>query len=223
MKFFLFLSIFLIQQAVAAELVVLPVPQNVTPEIIAEDFRFNGSPMQIVQFIALDADEVARFYRRFFSGKAREGKYTEQKLGNTKQIGAIMGKTLVNVEFMPEGKKTTRILVSSLDPEKMQPPEKLAKDIPRMPGSTVTQHQESRDGQKKNRMVFMTNRHSVEGNAMYLREQYQRLGWSRLRDYTIKTTKQRQLMFGKGKKQLLIDVQRMDLNTTMMIYSEMEE
>ncbi|GHT90184.1 hypothetical protein AGMMS49545_02890 [Betaproteobacteria bacterium] len=223
MKFFLFLGMLLIQQAVAAELVTLPVPPNVTPEIIAEDFRFNGSPMQIVQFIALDADEVTRFYRRFFSEKARDGKYSEQKLGKTKQIGALMDKTLVNVEFMPEGKKTTRILVSSLDPDKMQAPEKLAKDIPRLPGSTVTQHQESRDGQKKNRMVFITNRHSVEGNAMYLREQYQRLGWSRLGDHTVKTSQQRQLMFGKANKHLLVDVQRMDINTTMVIYSEMEE
>lgn len=201
----------------------MPVPPDVVPEIIAEDLRFNGSPMQIVQFISLDADNVARFYRRFFSEKARDGKYTEQKIGKTKHIGAMMGETLVNVEFMPEGKKMTRVLVSSLDPGKMQYPEKLAKDIPRMPGSTVTQHQESRDGVKKNRMVFITNRHSVEGNAMYLREQYQRLGWSRLKDHTAKTSEHRQLMFGKENRQVLVDVQKMDMNTTMVIYNEMEE
>jgi hypothetical protein len=213
----------LFQQAVAAELAALPVPPNVVPEIIAEDLRFNGSPMQIVQFISLDTDGVARFYRRFFSEKARGGKYTENMIGKTRHIGAMMDNILVNIELMPEGKKTTRVLVSSLDPDKMQHPEKLAKDIPRMPGSMVTQHQESRDGAKKNRMVFMTNRHSVEGNAMYLREHYQRLGWSRLKDHTVKTAAQRQLMFGKEKKQVLVDVQRMDIQTTMVIYSEMEE
>jgi hypothetical protein len=223
MRLILFLSILLLQAAMAAELDVLPLPPDVVPEIVAEDLRFNGSPMQIVQFVSLNADEVARFYRRFFSEKARGGKYTENKVGNTQHIGAMMGNTLVNVEFMPEGKKTMRVLVSSLEPGKMQNPEKLARDIPKMPGSTVTQHQESRDGAKKNRMVFVTNRHSVEGNAMYLREHYQRLGWSRLRDHTVKTAEQRQLMFGKEKKQLLVDVQRMDINTTMVIYNEMEE
>jgi hypothetical protein len=223
MRLFLFLAMLFCHQMAAAALAVLPVPPDVVPEIIAEDMRFNGSPMQIVQFVSLDADKAVRFYRKFFSEKARGGKYTEQMIGKTQHIGAMIDDILVNVEFMPQGRRTVRVLVSSLDPGKMQRPENLAKDIPRMPDSTVTQHQESRDGAKKNRTVFVTNRHSVEGNAMYLREHYQRLGWSRLRDHTIKTTKQRQLMFGKGKKQLLVDVQQMDFDTTMVIYSEMEE
>jgi hypothetical protein len=223
MRCCLFLAILLVQQAMAAEFVTLPVPPDVIPEIIADDMRFNGSPMQIVQFTTLNADETARFYRRFFSQKAREGKYSEQKMGDIKLIGAMMGKVLVNVELTPKGKKMARVLVSSLDPGKMQHPEKLAKDIPRMPGSTVTQHQDSRDGPKKNRMVFISNPHTVESNAMYLREQYQRLGWSRLKDHTIKTTVHRQLMFGKENRRVLVDVQRMDVNTTMVIYNEMEE
>ncbi|GHU11075.1 hypothetical protein FACS1894185_3690 [Betaproteobacteria bacterium] len=200
----------------------MPIPPNVAPEIIADDMKFNGSPMQIVQFTTLNADETSRFYRRFFTENGAERKYSEQNMRGRTFIGAMVGERLVNVELASQG-KTTHVLVSSLEPKLMQAPEKLAKDIPRLPGSTVTQHQESRDGQKKNRMVFITNRHSVEGNAMYLREQYQRLGWSRLGDHTVKTSQQRQLMFGKANKHLLVDVQRMDINTTMVIYSEMEE
>ncbi|MCL2643897.1 MAG: hypothetical protein FWD51_00360 [Betaproteobacteria bacterium] len=202
----------------------LPVPPGAAPEIVAGDMQFNGAPMQIIQFNTSDVDETLKFYRKFFEKNAMQNKYTEQTTGQRKMIGAMMpDKRLVNVEMTAEDKTTVKVLVSSLDVFKMEIPEKLARDIPRMPGSEVIQHQNSRDGTKKNRFVIMQNKQSVEGNAMYLREHYIGAGWRRDKDETIKPGEHRQLTFSKENRQLLVDMQRRNREATVVIYNEMTQ
>lgn len=202
----------------------LPVPPGAAPKIIADDMRFNGAPMHIIKFNSAKPDETARFYRKYFENNAQEGKYTEEATKQRRMIGGMMpDKRLVNVELIPQGKKPVLVLVSSLDVFRMEIPEKLARDIPRMPGSQVMQHQDSRDGAKTNRFVIMENKQSVEGNAMYLREHYIGAGWRRDKDETIKTGEHRQLSFSKENRQVMVDVQRQDHEKTMVIYNEMKE
>ena len=199
----------------------LPVPPNAAPEIVANDMRFNGAPMQIIQFSTWNIDETLKFYRKYFVEHAREGKYTEKITARRKMIGAMMqDKRLINVELTPEDNTA---LVSSLDFFQMEIPEKLARDIPRMPGSQVIQHQDSRDGTKSNRFVIMQNKQSVEGNAMYLREHYIGAGWQRDKDETIQSGKHRQLGFSKEKRQLMVDIQKTNGKQTTVIYNEMSE
>jgi len=224
------LPFLLLAEAVLAADNPLPIPPNITPEIIAGDFRFNGSPMRIAQFRTFSPSEggrVVEFYRRLFREKAKKGGYSDQMVGigqNNATFGALIGKELINVELKREGKRTTLFLISSLQPDRLEKPEKLAKDMPKMQGTQVYQHQESRDGPKRNRMVFMFNPHSVESNAIYLREHYLRLGWTRLSDHTVKTTVRRQLMFGKGNRRLYVDMQRNPgENATLLIFNEMWE
>jgi hypothetical protein len=208
----------------AAKPKILPVPPKAAPEIVAEEMRFNGAPMQIAQFSTADADKTLEFYREYFVEHAKEGKYTEKTTHRRKMIGALMqDKRLVNVEMTPKDESTVHVLVSSLEIFEMRPPLELAKDIPRMPGSEVVQHQDSRDGAKTNRFVIVQNRQSVEGNAMYLREHYIRAGWRRDRDETIEIAGHRQLGFSKDRRQLRVDVQKTDSDTTMIIYNEMTE
>jgi len=203
---------------------VLPVPPDAAPEIIASDMRFNGAPMQILQFTTPDPDETLKFYRKYFENNAKQGKYTEKTTAQRKMIGAMMpDKRLINVEMTPESEKTTYVLVSSLDVFNMKIPEELARDIPRMPGSQVVQHQDSRDGSKNNRFVIVENKQSVEGNAMYLREHYIGAGWQRDKDETIRTGEHRQLGFSRKNQQLLVDVQKKNRETTIVIYNEMTE
>jgi hypothetical protein len=207
----------------AGKQAVLPVPPDAAPEIIAQDMRFNGAPMQMLQFTAQDAEKTLTFYRKFFVEHAKEGKYTEKSSKQRKMIGAMMqDKRLVNVEMTPKNRQTVHVLVSSLDFFQMKVPEELARDIPRVPGSKVIQHQDSRDGAKTNSFVIMQNKQSVEGNAMYLREHYIRQGWQRDKDETIKPAAHRQLMFSKGDRQLLVDVQK-GRDMTTVIYNEIKE
>jgi hypothetical protein len=202
----------------------LPIPPKVSPEIIAADMRYNGAPMQIVQFTTQDAGKTLDFYRKYFVEHAKEGKYAENGLPSQKMIGAMMqDKRLINVEMRIDEKKAAQVLISSLDIFKMQDPEKLARDFPRMPGSRVIQHQDSRDGKKSNRFVVMENGQSVEGNAMYLREHYLQKGWRRDRDDTVTPGRHRLLGFSKENRQLLIDVQKKDQEIAMIIYNEMTE
>ncbi|MCL2459542.1 MAG: hypothetical protein FWF31_12030, partial [Desulfobulbus sp.] len=183
-----------------------------------------GAPMQIVQFTTQDPDEALKFYRKHFENNAREGKYAEQATSERKMIGAMMpDKRLINVEITAMDEKTFGVLVSSLDFFKMQAPEKLARGIPRMPGSQVIQHQDSRDGVRANRFVIVENKQSVEGNAMYLREHYIRAGWRRDRDETLKTGEHRQLVFSRENQQVLVDMQKKDQTMTTVTYNEMTE
>jgi hypothetical protein len=139
-------------------------------------------------------------------------------------IGAMMpDERLINVEMTPEDKSAAQVLVSSLAVLQMEIPEKLARDIPRMPGSEVLQHQDSRDGNKSNRFVILRNKQSVEGNAMYLREHYLAQGWRREKDETIRPAAHRQLGFSRENRQLMVDIQRTDRDTTTVIHNEMKE
>jgi len=203
--------------------VALPVPPNATPEIIASDMRFNGAPMQIVQFDSLDAKETLKYYRKFFEENAKEGKFSETPTSGGIMIGALMGERIVNIEIQSQTGEAAKILVSSIEPKLTQSPEKLASDIPRMPGSQVIQHQDSRDGDKKNRFVIMRNKQSIEGNAMYLREHYIGAGWKRDNDDTLQPAQHRQLQFSKNNNRLLVDIQRTAPDTVTVIYSEMTE
>ena len=202
----------------------LPVPPDAAPQVIADNMRFNGAPMQIIQFTTLDPDQVQKFYKKYFEKNAEQGKYTENTTKRRKMIGAMMpDKRLVNVEMTAKSDKAVLVMVSSLEIFKMEIPEKLARDIPRIPGSEVLQHQDSRDGERSNRFVIMRNKQSVEGNAMYLREHYISAGWRRDKDETFKTGEHRQLGFSKEKRQLIVDVQKTDQNISTVIYSEMKE
>jgi hypothetical protein len=202
----------------------LPVPPDAAPQVIAGDMRFNGAPMQIIQFTTLDPDKTLKFYKKYFENNAEQGKYAENTTNRRKMVGAMMpGKRLVNVEMTAKSEKAVSVMVSSLEIFKMELPEKLARDIPRMPGSEVLQHQDSRDGARSNRFVIMRNKQSVEGNAMYLREHYIGAGWRRDKDETFKTGAHRQLGFSKEKRQLIVDVQKTDQDNTTVIYSEMKE
>lgn len=214
---------FFFTESCAAERSGLPLPSNVSPEIIAEEMLFNGSPMEIIQFKVLDTKPVEAFYRRYFSEYADKRKFSENSLHGHKYIGAMIRKKLVNVEFMPAEGKLTTVLVSSIEPEKAKKPEELAKDIPRLGSTEILQHMSSRDGPKENRIVIMSNPHSVEANAGYLREHYQKKGWSRVRDNTIKTTVARQLMFAKKDRTLVIDIQRLDRDSTKIVFNEIKE
>ncbi|MDR2880532.1 MAG: hypothetical protein LBV29_01335 [Azoarcus sp.] len=186
--------------------------------------RYNGAPMQILRFSTQDADKAAEYYRKFFVKHAKEGKYAENDTSQRKMIGAMMqDKRLVNVEMTPTGRSSADVLVSSLDIFNMKIPEELARDIPRIPGSEVIQHQDSRDGEKSNRLVIMQNKQSVEGNAMYLREHYIQRGWQRDKDETVKTGEHRQLMFSRENRRLMVDMQRTGKNLTTVIYNEMTE
>ncbi|MCL2590955.1 MAG: hypothetical protein FWD67_08800 [Betaproteobacteria bacterium] len=208
----------------AANADALPVPPNTAPQIVSNDMRFNGAPMQIIQFTTLDPDKTLEFYRKYFENNAQKGKYAENTTSRRKMIGAMMpDKRLINVEMTAENEKAIKVFVSSLDVFKMEIPEKLARDIPRMPGTEVIQHQDSRDGTRKDRFVIMQNKQSVEGNAMYLREHYIGTGWRRDKDETIKTGEHRQLMFSKENRQLLVDMQRKSEGVTLVIYNEMAE
>ncbi|MDR2452008.1 MAG: hypothetical protein LBE85_09660 [Candidatus Accumulibacter sp.] len=202
---------------------VLPVPPEAAAEIVANDMRYNGAPMRIVQFSTLDADETLKFYREHFVRYAKEGKYAEKSSNRRKMIGAMMqDKRIVNVEMTRKNKAAVHVLVSSLDIFQMEIPEKLAGDIPRMPGSKVVQHLDSRDGAKSNRFVIIQNNQSVESNAMYLREHYLKAGWRRDRDETIQLARHRQLGFSKDNRQLLVDVQKTGQECTV-IHNEMTE
>lgn len=196
----------------------LPVPAGAKVEIIAPHMRFNGSPMQISRLETQDLPSVEKFYREFFAAKGEDGVSSDVTFEGRRLLSAMVDKRLITVEILPE-RGGHSVLVSSLVPLRLQAPEKLAKDMPRLPGTVVLQVMESIEPVGGNVTTSMRNSYSVETNAYYLRAQMLMRGWRRVRDDTIDTGKQRQIVFGKTGRQMLVDIQRVD-DATLIVAND---
>lgn len=196
----------------------LPAPAGAKVEIIAPHMRFNGSPMQISRIDTADLPSVEKFYREYFAAKGEDGVVSDVTHEGRRLLSAIVDKRLITVEILPE-RSGHSVLVSSLVPLRLQAPEKLAKDMPRLPGTVVLQVLESIEPVGGNTTTSMRNDYSVETNAYYLRAQLLLRGWRRMRDDTVDTGKQRQIVFGKSGRQMLLDIQRVG-DATMIVAND---
>lgn len=203
-----------------AALPALPVPGGAKVEIIAPYMRFNGSPMQIsrLETRANDLPSVEKFYREYFASKGEDGVMSDVTYEGRRLLSAMVDKRLITVEILPE-RSGYSVLVSSLVPLRLQAPEALAKDMPRLPGTVVLQVLESVEAVGNHITTSMRNSYSVESNAYYLRAQMLLRGWRRVRDDTIDTGKQRQIVFGKAGRQMLVDIQRID-DATLIVAND---
>ncbi|AMM24618.1 hypothetical protein [Variovorax sp. PAMC 28711] len=201
-----------------ASLAALPMPIGAKVEIIAPYMRFNDSPMQISRIETDDLAAVEKFYRDYFAAKGEDGVVSDVTHEGRRLLSAIVDKRLITVEMLPE-RSGHSVLVSSLMPMRLQAPEKLAKDMPRLPGTVVLQVLESVEAVGSNVTTSMRNSYSVETNAYYLRAQMLLRGWRRVRDDTIDAGKQRQIVFGKAGRQMLMDIQRID-DATLIVAND---
>lgn len=196
----------------------LPVPRGLPVELIAPHMRMNGSPMQISKLQVSDTAQVEAFYKDYFAKRAEAGVMSDVVFQGRRLLSGLVDKRLITVELLPE-RGGYSVLVSSLVPERVQAPEKLAKGTPRMPGTDVLQVVESIEAVGGHTTTSMRNRFSVESNAYYLRAQMLLQGWHRVRDETLTAGSQRQMAFAKPGRQMRVDLQRTE-DATLIIFNE---
>ncbi|RYZ12799.1 MAG: hypothetical protein EOO24_02115 [Comamonadaceae bacterium] len=198
----------------------LPLPRDVRVEIIGDDMRFNGAPMQIVRFDTEDEARTEAFYRDFFARHGQGNKSSMTGQGDGRLLAGMYQGRLITAEFQAQDGRAGSVLLSSIELGQLMPPAQLATQWPRLPGTEVLQVIESRDGAIRNSVTSMRNSQSVEGNAAYLRAEMLRLGWTRQRDETERTQVARQLMFSKEGRDSLIDIRRLPSGETYLIVNE---
>lgn len=196
----------------------LPVPGWAKVEIIAPYMRFNGSPMQISRLVTTDLPSVEKFYREYFARRGEGGAMSDVTFEGRRLLSGMVDKRLINVEILPEQNRYS-VLVSSLVPLSLKAPEKLAKDMPKLPGTEVLQVLESVESVGGNVTTSMRNSYSVASNAYYLRAQMLLRGWQRVRDDTIQAGTQRQIVFGKTGRRMLVDIHRID-DATLIVAND---
>lgn len=196
----------------------LPLPREQAAEQIAPYMRMNGSPMQISMMQVQDLAPIERFYKDYFSQRGERGVMSDVVFEGRRLLSGMVDKRLITVELLPERSGYT-VLVSSMVPERVQAPEKLARGTPRMPGTDVLQVLESVEEAGGHVTTSMRNRYSVESNAYYLRAQMLLQGWHRVRDETLHAGAHRQLGFAKSGRQMRVDLQRRD-DATVIVFNE---
>lgn len=196
----------------------IPSPPDASTFWIAEYLEQNTVPMQIRGFeTRVPLSEVVRYYEKWFADK---NGYGASELGPARVLGARMGAYQVTVQLWATptgagaGMGTKGRLVAAVVYEDVPDPEaraaRIGRGFPRPAGSQVISDTLSFDRGQRNRTVMVTNGVSVETNALYLREQMIRLGWTLVQDRTIDGGLRSGLVFRRAQEEMVVTIARRD-------------
>jgi hypothetical protein len=200
----------------------IPSPPDASTFWIAEYLEQNTVPMQIRGFeTRVPLSEVVRYYEKWFADKSG---YGASELGPARVLGARMGAYQVTVQLwaaptaagvgVGAGMVTKGRLVAAVVYEDVPNPEErvahIGRGFPRPAGSQVISDTLSFDRGQRNRTVMITNGVSVETNALYLREQMLRLGWTLVQDRTIDGGLRSGLVFRRAQEEMVVTIARRD-------------
>ncbi len=193
----------------------IPSPSGAKVFWIAEYIEQNTIPMQIRGIESKESLEaVSRYYEKWLADKVGFG---VSNIGPVRVIGARLGVYQVTVQLRARPEGTTGRLVAAVIYDEMKSAEsmqeraeRIGKGFPRPAGSQVISDTISYDSGQRNRTIMVTNGVSVETNALYLREQMIRLGWSLLQDRTIEGGQRSALVFRRGSEEMVVTISKRD-------------
>lgn len=193
----------------------IPSPSGAKTFWIAQYVEQNTVPMQIRGIESAEPMEaVSRFYEKWFADKVG---YGVSKVGASRVLGARLGIYQVTVQLRarPEGTVGRLVAAAIYEQEESgqslrERAERIGKGFPRPTGSQVVSDTLSFDEGQRNRTIVVTNNVSVETNALYLREQMIRLGWSLLQDRTIEGGTRSALVFRRNNEEMVVTISRND-------------
>ena len=196
----------------------VPSPPGARGYWIAQYLEQNTVPMQIRGFDThTPVAEVESYYRRWFADKTGFG---ASDVGNMRLLGARVGAYQVTVQLGAKPPGTVgRVSLAAVhegdEAGRMPEHERTARigsGFPRPAGSQVLSDTLSFDPGQRNRTVVLTNNVSIETNALYLREQLLRLGWSLLQDRTVVAGLRSALVFRRGVEEMVVTLAKRDGN-----------
>lgn len=193
----------------------IPVPSGAKVFWIAEYIEQNTIPMQIRGIESSESMEaVSRYYEKWMADKSGYGVST---VGPMRVLGARFGLYQVTVQLRAGPSGTTGRLVAAVVYDEVRSAqalqeraERIGKGFPRPAGSQVVSDTLSFDQGHRNRTIVVTNSVSVETNALYLREQMIRLGWSLQQDRTVEGGLRSALVFRRNGEEMVVTITRND-------------
>lgn len=194
----------------------VPSPPGAGTYWIAQYLEQNTVPMQIRGFdTRMTVAEVEGYYRKWFADKVG---YGASDVGGVRVLGARMGIYQVTVQLgaKPPGTVGRVSLAAVYEPERSsgmterERIERIGRGFPRPAGSQVVSDTLSFDEGQRNRTIVLTNTVSIETNALYLREQLLRLGWTLLQDRTVEAGQRSALVFRRGAEEMVVTIARRD-------------
>ncbi|MGJ7554351.1 hypothetical protein ACSFBI_10150 [Variovorax sp. RB3P1] len=193
----------------------IPWPSGAKVFWIAEYLEQNTVPMQIRGIESTESvAAVSRYYEKWLADKKGYGVST---VGPLRVLGARFGEYQVTVQLRAGPSGTVGRLVAAVvydeagSEQAMQArAERIGKGFPRPAGSQVVSDTLSFDEGQRNRTIVITNGVSVETNALYLREQMIRLGWSLLQDRTVEGGLRSALVFRRNSEEMVVTITRRD-------------
>jgi len=193
----------------------IPSPLGAKTFWIAEYIEQNTIPMQIRGIESADPMEVvSRFYEKWLADKTGYGVNT---VGPMRVLGARMGLYQVTVQLRAAPSGTVGRLVAAVVYDEVKSEqglreraERIGKGFPRPAGSQVVSDTLSYDEGQRNRTIVITNNVSVETNALYLREQMIRLGWTLVQDRTVEGGTRSALVFRRNSEEMVVTISRND-------------
>lgn len=196
----------------------VPSPPQSTTHWIAEYIERNTIPMQIKGFdTTLTLQNVNQFYASWFKDKQQ---YTRKILSDGELFGAKLGIYQVTVKTKNTQSGASGTLSSAVIHEDVASLKdrvaSIGKGFPAPTGSICTSDVVSYDPGTKNRVIVFTNQQSVETNALYIREQMLKLGWTLQQDQTIKGGISSFLTLRKASSEMMITINKSSQATSIV-------
>lgn len=193
----------------------IPWPPGAKVFWIAEYIEQNTIPMQIRGIESGEPLEtVSRYYEKWLADKKGYGVSTA---GPLRVLGARFGEYQVTVQLSAGPSGTVGRLVAAVVYDEIRDEQalqeraaRIGKGFPRPPGSQVVSDTLSFDEGQRNRTIVVTNNVSVEANALYLREQMIRLGWTLVQDRTVEGGLRSALVFRRNGEEMVVAISRRD-------------
>lgn len=188
----------------------VPSPPQSTTHWIAKYIEQNTIPMQIKGFdTALKPANVYKFYDNWFKDKYL---YTRKTVNDGELFGAKLGLYQVTVKVKTEQNGASGTLTASALHEDISTLKErvasICKGFPAPTGSTCLSDVVSYDPGTKNRVIVFINQQSVETNALYVREQMIKLGWTLNQDQTINGGTSSMLTLRKATSEMMIAINK---------------
>ena len=194
----------------------VPSPPGASSYWIAQDLEQNTVPMQIRGFdTRLSVAEVEDYYRKWFADKVG---YGASDIGGVRVLGARMGVYQVTVQLGAKPPGTVgRVSLAAVyesgeagGRSERERIESIGRGFPRPAGSQVISDTLSFDDRQRNRTIVLMNNVGIETNALYLREQLLRLGWTLLQDRTVEAGRRSALVFRRGPEEMVVTIAQRD-------------
>lgn len=225
--FLLVAVVFFVSAAIAdapkRDFPLVPSPPKSTTYWIANYIEQNTIPMQIKGFdTTLTASSVYSFYENWFKDKQQ---YTRKTVNDGELFGAKVGIYQVTVKVKTTQNGTSGTLSSSALHEDTDSLgnrlASLGKGFPAPTGSKCISDVVSYDPGTKNRVIIFKNQLSVETNALSIREQMIKLGWTLNQDQTINGGLSSLLIMRKAGSEMIISISK-SMTETSIVSSQTE-